>query len=108
MSEHVITEEDNGARIQVLSGQFITIKLNENPTTGYRWVKDEYDSEFIDIKSETFIRNTPEAVGSGGTKVIKILIKGVGESDISLKLLRKGKQNDSIIEQFKIYLESTK
>ena len=48
-------EKDNGALVNVRRGTRITIELNENPTTGYRWMINSIDEAFLVPAGDDFV-----------------------------------------------------
>jgi inhibitor of cysteine peptidase len=69
MSEVTLTEADNGKSIAVALGEKVVLRLNENPTTGFRWAVDTGDNEIIELRSSEYIRAPGSAVGGGGQRV---------------------------------------
>jgi inhibitor of cysteine peptidase len=61
-----ITDADNGKTVTVTKGQSILVKLQSNPTTGYKWVVASTDRTFGYPASDRFVQNGDGAVGSGG------------------------------------------
>jgi inhibitor of cysteine peptidase len=78
----VVNESQNTAMVYMNQSQLITVRLAENPTTGFQWnltttpglriVKDEY------IPSNT----SGSVVGSGGTHVWDISTEMPGQQEI--------------------------
>lgn len=61
----VLTEEQNGASADMEKGELITIRLEENPTTGYSWNMSFTDG--LEIIKDEFIPSTDTGlVGAGG------------------------------------------
>ena len=68
--EHVVADESqNGATVYVNRTADITLKLKENPTTGFQW--NLTVTPGLVIANDTFIPSdtTGKLVGSGGTRV---------------------------------------
>ena len=82
VSHLVVNESQNTATVYMNKGNLITVKLAENPTTGFQWnltttpglriVKDHY----VPTNSSTTL------VGSGGTHVWDISTEMIGEQKI--------------------------
>jgi inhibitor of cysteine peptidase len=78
----VVNESQNTATVYMNQSKLITVRLTENPTTGFQWnltttpglriVKDEY------IPSDT----SGKMVGSGGTHVWDISTEMLGQQEI--------------------------
>lgn len=79
-----LTKVQNNQTIELSLGQAIEIRLDENPTTGYRWVfkmtpQLESDDSF-EMKSSK--SNQRALVGAGGVRVIKLKPAQKGAYDI--------------------------
>jgi predicted secreted protein len=75
-SIRMFTETDNGKTVTVTKGQLIKIQLNENPTTGYRWVPSV--SSGIQITDDTYIASTSGRMGAGGIHTWTLKFIGTG------------------------------
>jgi predicted secreted protein len=73
----IFTETDNGMSIALTRGQVVKVRLNENPTTGYRW--EPSVSSGIQISDDTYTPSTPGRMGSGGVRTWTLIISGTGE-----------------------------
>jgi inhibitor of cysteine peptidase len=79
----VVNEMQNNATVSMNKGNFITVRLAENPTTGFQWnltttpglsiVSDEY------VPSDT----SGKLVGSGGTHIWNISTEMIGDQKVS-------------------------
>jgi len=56
---------DNGGNVTVASGTAITLRLPENPTTGYRWNMTPPDG--LAVLKDDFLAPDTQLVGAGGT-----------------------------------------
>jgi len=78
----VVNESQNTATVSMNQSNIITVRLAENPTTGFQWnltttpglrvVRDEY------VPSDT----SGKMVGSGGNRVWDISTEAIGEHQI--------------------------
>jgi inhibitor of cysteine peptidase len=78
----VVTEEQNGATVNVKTGAVITVKLQENPTTGYSW--NLTTTNGLQIINDTYqpTYSTGKMVGSGGTHSWDISAVATGDQKI--------------------------
>jgi inhibitor of cysteine peptidase len=78
----VVTEEQNKATVSVNPGNSITVKLQENPTTGYQW--NLTTTPGLLVTSDTYMPSdtTGKLVGSGGTRIWDISVVAQGEQKI--------------------------
>lgn len=88
MAQNAYTEADNGKIITVNSGDIFTIKLNENPTTGYSWNLTLGNG--LQLVSDQYIAKKVPAgiVGSGGYHewVIKAVSRALLRSQASISV----------------------
>jgi inhibitor of cysteine peptidase len=78
----VVTEEQNGAAVTIKTDAIITVKLQENPTTGYSW--NLTTTPGLQIINDTYkpTYTTGKMVGSGGTHIWDISAVATGEQKI--------------------------
>ena len=78
----VITEQQNNATLSVNQGNTVTLMLPENPTTGFLWTLTTTPG--LNVTGDSFVPSdkTGTLVGSGGTRVWEIAVKGTGTQDI--------------------------
>jgi len=84
----VVTEEQNKATVFVNQSNVITVKLQENPTTGYQWNLNT--TAGLNVMNDTFVASdvTGKMVGSGGTHVWDISTNAKGEQKIDAVYIR--------------------
>ena len=72
--------------ILVLAGQTFTIKLDENPTTGYAWVSSVSDETIVKEQSSEYKPSAADTqtVGSGGTRSFTYMAQKAGIATITL------------------------
>ena len=46
-AEFVLSEQDNGRRVELKQGQVLAISLKGNPSTGYTWVVEETEEAIV-------------------------------------------------------------
>lgn len=88
MGHLVITEEQNKATVMVEQGSIITVKLPENPTTGYRW--NLTTTPGLQVTGDTYVSSdtTEKRMGAGGTRIGEIKAAVPGEQKITAVSLR--------------------
>jgi predicted secreted protein len=98
-----LTEKDNGKTVTVTEGQNLVVKLQSNPTTGFKWQVVSTDRTFGYPADERFLRNS-DAVGSGGVQRFSWKTKGalnmVGEHKVKLEYKRSWETNVSAAKTF--------
>jgi inhibitor of cysteine peptidase len=91
-----LTEKDNGRTFDVSAESSLTVRLKENPTTGYRWAVDSSDG--LDLAESQF---QPGSVpGAGGTRILQFKIPSTGTHDLRLHHWREWEGDSSITDRF--------
>jgi inhibitor of cysteine peptidase len=82
VSHLVVTEEQNTATVHVNLSNIITVKLQENPTTGFMW--NLTTTPGLQVINDTYVPTdtTGKLVGSGGTHIWDISTVAIGEQKI--------------------------
>lgn len=88
----VVNEEQNNAIVTVRAGNSITVRLPENPTTGFTWNLSA--SPGLQVVSDSYIPSdtTGKLIGSGGTHVWDISAQSVGTRTIQGVYMRPWEQ----------------
>ncbi len=91
-SEIKLTANDNGKTIEAAANQSLTITLDSNATTGYKWnLVTEPDAKVVKLVSSDYVVPTSDSqpiVGAGGAEVWKFQIIGAGKTTITLAYFR--------------------
>jgi inhibitor of cysteine peptidase len=83
MEGHIVADESqNGATVYVNKSAEITLKLNENPTTGYQW--NLTVSPGLTLTNDTYVRSdtSGKLMGAGGTRIWDLTASGTGTQTI--------------------------
>jgi inhibitor of cysteine peptidase len=99
-----LTEANNGESIEVRQGDEITLRLPENPTTGYRWhidradgiVEQEVAQQQVDSHASDL--NTP--FGRGGIREFRFRAQVPGSGRLELKHWREWEGEGSVTKRF--------
>ncbi|MBO6281325.1 MAG: protease inhibitor I42 family protein [Alphaproteobacteria bacterium] len=89
-----ITQNDSGKQIEVTKGDIVTIKLAENPTTGYSWQFEVTPENNIEVISAKYIAPRTTLIGAGGTKEYKFEVKNTGRTTINGYYVRPWEELD--------------
>lgn len=83
-------------------GETILVRLDETPTSGYRWAVDHVDEKVLAPEGSEFELPTDAAIGAGGrrTFVFKAISRGTGQ--IALTLRREWEGPGSAIDHFEV------
>ena len=102
MAEYVFAEKDNGASVQVRRDAKITIELNENPTTGYRWMISSIDEAFLVPAGDDFVPPDQKSPGAGGLRRFFFRAKSAGSTALTLINKRAWQSDDQAVGTFKL------
>ena len=102
---HVLGAKDNGAQVQLASGQVLEVTLESNPTTGYSWEVSEVDGAVLSQVGEAEFRETPsedeQMVGVGGTETLRFS-SAAGETTLTLVYHRPWEEDVEPLETFTV------
>ena len=94
----ILNEQDSGRTIDMKVGNVVTVRLKENPTTGYRWtVETASGLEQIDDHFEV---EAGGAIGAGGIRVFQFRSTRVGSYELLMKNWREWENESSVLARF--------
>jgi inhibitor of cysteine peptidase len=99
------TESDNGKNLNLKVNDVITIKLESNITTGYKWnLSDETSTDIMTLISSDYkTANTDESlVGGGGYETFNFKAKSKGSTAIILTYNRPWEKGEEPAKTYKI------
>jgi len=109
MSTVELSQSDNGKLIELQRGQKLSIRLPENPTTGYRWEIDstnvglyETTKAIITLETNSFAPASSSGIGSGGERTFVFQAANVGTTQLQLKIWQPWEGEDSIINRYNL------
>lgn len=88
MAEVMVGLEDRGKRIEVSLSSRVTLRLPENPSTGYRWELQSLAGDILEIHGDHY---QPPAVlfpGAGGIHIFEFIAHAPGQALLRLRLTR--------------------
>jgi predicted secreted protein len=94
----ILSEQDSGRTVQVDVGTIISVRLNENPTTGYRWTADA--STELEQLGDRFAPG--EAIGAAGIRELQFRTTKVGSYEIHMKNWREWEGEGSVIDRLDV------
>jgi inhibitor of cysteine peptidase len=92
-----LTEKDNGRTIEIAVGDLLIVRLNENPTTGYRW--ELVNTKGLEVAGDRF-ESKGDAIGAAGIRVFQFRANSLGRQELQLKNWRKWESDSSVIDHF--------
>jgi inhibitor of cysteine peptidase len=101
----VLTSVDNGRTLEVGVDTIIEVRLDENPTTGYRWALVEPETEgVVPLQDTSFVLAEKPLVGQGGTRVFIYRALAPGRQEIRLKHWQEWEGEKSVTERFTVFV----
>ena len=102
MADYVFGEKDNGALVQVQRDAKIAVELNENPTTGYRWMISSIDEAFLVPAGDDFVPPDQKSPGAGGLRSFFFHAKSAGSTALTLINKRAWQRDNQAVGTFKL------
>ena len=102
MAEYVFGEKDDRASVQVQREAKIAIELNENPTTGYRWMISSIDEAFLVPAGDDFVPPDHKSRGAGGLRRFFFRAKSAGSTALTLINKRAWQRDDQAVGTFNL------
>jgi inhibitor of cysteine peptidase len=77
-------EADANQRRRVAVGEEVTLRLAENPSTGFRWSEPDYDPNVLQYSSSEYETGGTRP-GAAGVRVVRLRAIAPGESWVRLR-----------------------
>jgi inhibitor of cysteine peptidase len=102
----ILTERDDGCRIEAHVGDAIQIQLVENASSGYRWSLGDLDSNLLQLNDS--IADYPAgAIGAGGHARFDITVRVAGVCTVRLKYWRPWEGEAGVRRRFAVDVVAT-
>jgi inhibitor of cysteine peptidase len=98
-----LTSEDSGTTRSVHVGERMTVRLTENPTTGYRWQADHDDTRLRLVEDRYDGPQSPR--GAGGERVLTFEVLLAGQTTLRLADRRSWGDGEPV-ELFEVELDA--
>ncbi len=85
--QHILAESDRGKKIELQTGESITVVLTGNPSTGFDWSVVEMNPDILNLEERQFQPASP-FVGSGGQVRLHFCAVGSGRTRLKLHYRR--------------------
>ena len=105
ISGKTLTENDNGKNLNLKVNDIITIKLESNMTTGYKWnLSNDTDSNIITLISSDYktVNAEETLIGGGGYETFNFKTKSKGSTAIILTYNRPWEKGKEPAKTYKI------
>jgi predicted secreted protein len=108
VADFVFGEKDNGKLAQVPRGSKVTIELEENPTTGFKWIACPVDEVFLVPEGDAFLVGEQTGLGAGGDRQFFFRAKGAGHTTMAFLKKRPWEIEEKAVESFKLAIRILK
>jgi len=93
----ILNEQDRGRTVEAPMGDVITVRLKENPTTGYHWAVETTTG--LELVGDRFEAGSG-AIGAAGVRVLQFRAPRAGSNNLRLKYWREWEGEASVTERF--------
>ena len=100
-----VTENDNGKTVTVNTGDKLIVKLDGNPTTGYTWQLNNFDTSLLESAGEPDYKTDSLLIGSGGRYTYTFAALKPGEVTLQFNYLRTWEKDIPPVENFSITVD---
>ena len=100
MPDFTLTEKDGGKPAKVPVAARVNIRLQENPTTGYRWALEPFDEEVMSLDDAAYAPAREGGLGGGGQRAWTFSTRKPGTATLQLKLWRPWEGDASVTARF--------
>ena len=102
MTEMILVQGDEGKTFEVRRGDIFSVRLAENPSTGYRWKVDAIDEQIVKLQGTDFSIAPETGIGGGGMRFVTFKTQSPGTVRVQLKLAREWEPEDAAIDRFEV------
>ncbi len=101
MATVIATSAHNGSLLRARVGDDVLVRLQESPTTGFRWKIDGV-SKMLVFQSDTFDAGAGGGVGGSGLRTFRFHAQAPGDASIDLKRWREWEGETSVAERYRV------
>lgn len=100
----IVTRADHNRTAELRVGERLTVRLPENPSTGYTWAIDETDRRLLSLDSTDYAAPEEGFVGARGQRTFTFAARQPGEVALKLKYWRFWEGDASVTERYDVNL----
>ena len=98
-----LTEKDDGRQLQLVRGDTLTVELESNPTTGYRWqIADAGKNGVLKAESVEFLAPETDRCGAPGREKLSFVPAAAGETTLRLVYVRPWEKDQPPARSFRV------
>jgi predicted secreted protein len=99
-----LDKNDGGRTVRVRKGELITVRLPENPTTGYRWTVSKAPEGVVSPTGDAYEARSDKP-GSGGLRSFHFQATQPGRAIIKLMHHRSWESKEVALDNFEFIVE---
>ena len=97
-----VTEEQNGTQVNLGRGDFLLVRLESNPSTGYRWEVLNNDDAVLRPLGEPQFQPSSNLLGAGGTETFSFEAIAEGTSVLVMIYHRPFEEDEEPLDTFRL------
>jgi inhibitor of cysteine peptidase len=98
----LVTEEQNGTQVNLGRGDFLLVRLESNPSTGYSWSIRDNDSSVLRPLGDPEFQASSNELGAGGTETFSFEAVAEGASVLVLIYDRPFEEDVEPLKTFRL------
>jgi inhibitor of cysteine peptidase len=103
----LLGEADAGRARAAARGDIVVIRLDETPTSGYRWEIEEFDPVVLRVTGEGYRAAPAGGLGAPGSHELRFVVVGRGDGRIRLALRRPWESGSSSTRRFETTIQAS-
>lgn len=101
----ILTEKDDGRTVRLANGALLTIRIQGNRTTGYRWEANVSDASVLTEGSAPLYTPTSTSPGAGGIFEFSFRAGAAGQTRLTLGYRRSWETEIPPLRIFEVSVE---
>lgn len=97
-----VTVEQDGTQVNLGRGDFLLVRLESNPSTGYRWEVRNNDAAVLRQLGESQFEASSSAIGAGGTETFSFEAIAEGTSVLVMIYHRSFEEDEEPLDTFRL------
>lgn len=81
-------------------GDHVVIRLEESPSSGFRWQLDEHDPAVLRPDGDDFVLAPGALTGGGGTRILRFVVLSPDHCELALSLRRAWETDAAAAQRF--------
>lgn len=93
---------DENSQVELNKGQFLTVSLEGNPTTGFTWEAADLDDQILRQVGEAQFSPDSDLIGAGGTQTLRFEALNSGQTTLGLVYRRPWEDKSDPLKIFSV------